>query len=69
MHAIVYSYTTLPGVVTCLCFVGISVKKEVTEPSRCMSDLLCHKGGLDCCENREIKSTYLLQREATMGDI
>lgn len=54
---------------SCLCFVGISVKKEVTKPSRCMSDLLCHKGGLDCSDNREIKSTYLLQREATMGDI
>lgn len=67
MHATVYSYTTLPGVVVCV--VGISVKKEVTKPSRCMSNSLCHKGDLDCSENREIKSPYLLQREATMGDI
>lgn len=48
---------------------NFSLKKKVKEPPTCVQDLLCHKGTLGFCENREIKSTYLLQREATMGDI
>lgn len=48
---------------------NLGLKEKVTEPSTCVQDLLCHKDSLGFCENGEIKSIYLLQREATTGDI
>lgn len=44
-------------------------KKKSNRAFNIVQGLLCHKGGSGFCRNGEIKSTYLLQREATMGDI